>query len=165
LLGRQPICSCLRLIFRKITCNILARQQTAVSVRFNRIPIARPLSPVSANFRNLSSSVCFHVVRTASHVPSLKTPSFFWYTDHSPAASPPQGNRFAGFSFPLRLRFTSQPRGPQPFTIIVEGRCTGGLIGQGRSGGGPFRGFKVFIAQLALKCSKGRGHSFSFSPG
>jgi hypothetical protein len=56
----QPICSCFSLIFLKITCSCLARERTAVSVRFIRIPIALELSPVSANLRSLSSSACVH---------------------------------------------------------------------------------------------------------
>jgi hypothetical protein len=54
----QPICSCFSLILLKITCSCLARERTAVSVRFIRIPIALELSPVSANLRNFSSSAC-----------------------------------------------------------------------------------------------------------
>jgi hypothetical protein len=56
----QPICNCSSLIFLKITCSCLARERTAVSVRFIRMPIALELSPVSANLRSLSSSVCVH---------------------------------------------------------------------------------------------------------
>jgi hypothetical protein len=56
----QPICNCLGLIFLKITCICLARERTAVSVRFIRMPIAVELSPVSANLRSVSSSVCVH---------------------------------------------------------------------------------------------------------
>jgi hypothetical protein len=56
----QPICNCLGLIFLKITCSCLARERTAVSVRFIRMPIALELSPVSANLRRLSSSACVH---------------------------------------------------------------------------------------------------------
>ena len=56
----QPICNCLGLIFLKITCICLARERTAVSVRFIRMPIALKLSPVSANLRSLSSSACVH---------------------------------------------------------------------------------------------------------
>ena len=56
----HPICNCSSLIFLKITCSCLARERTAVSVRFIRIPIALELRPVSANFRSLSSSVCVH---------------------------------------------------------------------------------------------------------
>jgi hypothetical protein len=56
----QPICNCFSLIFLKITCSCLARERTAVSVRFIRIPIALELSPVSANRRSLSSSPCVH---------------------------------------------------------------------------------------------------------
>ena len=54
----QPICSCFSLMFFKITCSCLARERTAVSVRFIRMPIALELSPVSANLRSLSSSDC-----------------------------------------------------------------------------------------------------------
>jgi hypothetical protein len=56
----QPICNCSSLIFLKITCSCLARERTAVSVRFIRMPIALELSPLSANLRSLSSSVCVH---------------------------------------------------------------------------------------------------------
>jgi hypothetical protein len=56
----QPICNCFSLIFLKITCSCLAREWTAVSVRFIRIPIALELRPVGANFRSLSSSACVH---------------------------------------------------------------------------------------------------------
>jgi hypothetical protein len=56
----QPICNCSSLIFLKITCSCLARERTAVSVRFIRMPIALGLSPVSANLRSLSSSACVH---------------------------------------------------------------------------------------------------------
>src|SRR5258706_10785752 len=42
----QPICNCSSLIFLKITCSCLARERTAVSVRFIRMPIALELSPV-----------------------------------------------------------------------------------------------------------------------
>ena len=56
----QPICNCSSLIFLKITCSCLARERTAVSVRFIRMPIALELSPVSANLRSLSSSACVH---------------------------------------------------------------------------------------------------------
>src|ERR1700688_5165073 len=56
----QPICNCLSLIFLKITCSCLARERTAVSLRFIRIPIAVELSPVSTNLRSLSSSACVH---------------------------------------------------------------------------------------------------------
>jgi hypothetical protein len=56
----QPICNCLGLIFLKITCICLAREWTAVSVRFIWMPIALELSPVSANLRSLSSSACVH---------------------------------------------------------------------------------------------------------
>jgi hypothetical protein len=56
----QPICNCLGLIFLKITCICLARERTAVSVRFIRMPIALELSPVSANLRSLRSSACVH---------------------------------------------------------------------------------------------------------
>ena len=97
----QPICSCLRLIFLKITFSRLAREQTAVSVRPNRIPIARTLNPASANLRSLSSSACVHgreakfagsdIGRPVSRAPSFKTPSMSWCIDHSPAALPPQG--------------------------------------------------------------------------
>src|SRR5258706_16006316 len=45
----QPICNCSSLIFLKITCSCLARERTAVSVRFIRMPIALELSPLSAN--------------------------------------------------------------------------------------------------------------------
>jgi hypothetical protein len=54
----QPICNCFSLIFLKITCSCLARERTAVSVRFIRMPIALELRPVGANFRGLSSSDC-----------------------------------------------------------------------------------------------------------
>jgi len=56
----QPICNCLGLIFLKITCICLARERTAVSVRFIRMPIAVELSPVSANLRSVSSSAGIH---------------------------------------------------------------------------------------------------------
>ena len=56
----QPICNCLGLIFLKITRICLAREWTAVSVRFIWMPIALELSPVSANLRSLSSSACVH---------------------------------------------------------------------------------------------------------
>jgi hypothetical protein len=56
----QPICNCFGLIFLKITCICLAREWTAVSVRFIWMPIALELSPVSANLRSLSSSACVH---------------------------------------------------------------------------------------------------------
>ena len=56
----QPICNCFSRIFLKITCRCSARERTAVSVRFIRIPIAVELSPVSANLRSLSSSACVH---------------------------------------------------------------------------------------------------------
>ena len=56
----HPICNCSSLIFIKIICSCLARERTAVSVRFIRIPIALELRPVSANLRSLSSSVCVH---------------------------------------------------------------------------------------------------------
>jgi hypothetical protein len=81
----QPICSCLRLIFLKITCSRLARERTAVSVRAVRLPIARTLSPLSASFRNSSSSARVHgrearfagsdIGRPVWRAPSLKTPS------------------------------------------------------------------------------------------
>ena len=56
----MPICNCSSLIFLKITCSCLARERTAISVRFIRIPIALELRPVSANFRRFSSSACVH---------------------------------------------------------------------------------------------------------
>ena len=56
----QPICNCFSLIFIKITCSCLARERTAVSVRFIRVLIALELSPVCANLRSLSSSACVH---------------------------------------------------------------------------------------------------------
>jgi hypothetical protein len=56
----QPICNCPGPVFLKITCSCLARERTAVSVRFIRIPIALELRPVGANFRSLSSSACVH---------------------------------------------------------------------------------------------------------
>jgi hypothetical protein len=60
ILRLQPICNCSSLIFLKITCSCLARERTAVSVRFIRIPIALELKPASANFRRFSSSACVH---------------------------------------------------------------------------------------------------------
>ena len=59
-LAFQPICNCLGLIFLKITCICLAREQMAASVRFIRMPIAVELSPVSAKLRSVSSSACVH---------------------------------------------------------------------------------------------------------
>jgi hypothetical protein len=56
----QPICNCFSPIFLKITCSCLARDRTADSVWFIRIPIAFELRPVGANFRSLSSSACVH---------------------------------------------------------------------------------------------------------
>jgi hypothetical protein len=56
----HPICNCVNPVFLKITCNCLARERTAVSVRFIRIPIALELRPVGANFRSLSSSAWVH---------------------------------------------------------------------------------------------------------
>jgi hypothetical protein len=97
----QPICSCFRLIFLKMTCSRFACERTAVSVRFIRIPIARTLSPVRANHRSLSSSARVHgreakfsgsdIGRPLSRAPSFKALSMSRCIDHSPAALPPQG--------------------------------------------------------------------------
>jgi hypothetical protein len=51
----ESICNCLGLIFLKITRICLARERTAVSVRFIRMPIAVELSPVSDNLRSVST--------------------------------------------------------------------------------------------------------------